>query len=112
MVSFDEEKYICKTCARKIRTKYVPCQAVVNKLQITNLPSTFCDIRILEKIRVSKRLLFKKVAIIPKGQSPKIKGSVCNVPVEIMDVSTLLPRQALCALKVRSANYRKFAYSI
>ena len=31
---------------------------------------------------------------MPKGQSPKIKGSVCNVPVEIMDASTLLLRQA------------------
>ena len=29
-----------------------------------------------------------------KGQSPKIKGLVCNMLVEIMDVSTLLPRKA------------------
>ena len=29
VVSFDEEKYICKTCSRKIRTKHVPCQAVI-----------------------------------------------------------------------------------
>ena len=94
VVSFDEEKYICKTCGRKIRTKHVPCQAVINKLQFTNLLNQFCDIRILEKILVSKWHLFKKVAIMPKGQSPKIKGSVCNVPVEIMDVSTLLLRQA------------------
>ena len=48
----------------------------------------------MEKILVPKGLLFWKVAIIPKGQSPKIKGSVCNVPVETMDVSTLLSRQA------------------
>ena len=94
VVSFDEEKYICKTCAQKIRTKHVPCQAVINKLQFTNLTNQFCDIHILEKILVSKQLLFKKVAIMPKGQSPKIKGSVCNVPVEIMDVSTLLSKQA------------------
>ena len=93
VVSFDEEKYICKTCAKKIKTENVPCQAYINKLQITNLPSTFCDIRILEKkILVSKRLLFKKVAIILKVQSPKIKGSVCNVTAEITNVSTLLPR--------------------
>ena len=92
VVSFDEEKYICKTCSRKIRTKHVPYQVAINKLQITNLPNQFCDIRILEKILVTKRFLFKKVAIMPKGQSPKIKGSACNVRVEIMDVSTLLPR--------------------
>ena len=96
VVSLDEEKCICKTCARKIRTKHVPCQAVINKLQITNLPSMFCYICILEKILVSKQLLLKKVAIMLKGQSPKIKGSAHNVHVEIMDVSTLLPRQANC----------------
>ena len=90
VVSFDEEKYICKTCARKIRAKHVPYQAVMNKLQITISPCHFCHIGILEKRLVSKRLLFKKVEIMPKGQSPKIKGSVCNALVEIMDVSTLV----------------------
>ena len=34
------------------------------------------------------------MAIIPKGQSLKIKGSECNMSVKIMDISTLLPRQA------------------
>lgn len=42
---------------------------------------------------VSKWLLVKKVVIMSEGQSPKITGSICNVPVEIMDVRTLLPRQ-------------------
>ena len=92
MVSFDEEKYICKTCARKIRTKHAPYQAVIDKL--TNLPSQFFDICILEKILISKRHLLKKVAIMPKGQSPKIKGSVCDPPAKIVNVSTLLPRLA------------------
>ena len=32
VVSFDEDKYIFKMCARKIRTKHVPCQAVIKKL--------------------------------------------------------------------------------
>ena len=52
VVSFDEEKHICKTCARETITKHVLCQAVTSKLQITHLPSTFCDILILEKIVV------------------------------------------------------------
>ena len=43
---------------------------------------------------VLKPLLFTKVAIMSKIQSSKIKGSACNVPAEIMDVSNLLPRQA------------------
>ena len=32
------------------------------------------------------------ISIMPKGQSPKLKGSICNVPIDI-DVSNILPRQ-------------------
>ena len=31
---------------------------------------------------------------MPKGQAPKMKGVVCNVPIENEDVSSLLPRAA------------------
>ena len=30
VVSFDEERYICKTCAREIRTKHAPCQVFIS----------------------------------------------------------------------------------
>ena len=92
VVSFDEEKYICKTCARKKRTKHVPCQVVINKLQFTNLPTQLCDTRILEKNTCFTTPLIQESGNNDKKSVTKIKGSVCNVPVEIMDVSTLLPR--------------------
>lgn len=78
---------------QKIEIKHVTCKAAISKVQITNLPSQFCDIRFLEKILASRLLLFKKVATVLKGESTKIKRSVCKMPVEIMDVSTLLSRQ-------------------
>ena len=31
---------------------------------------------------------------MPKVQSPKLKGALCNIPVEHVDVSSLLPRIA------------------
>ena len=31
---------------------------------------------------------------MPKGQFPKVKGAICNVPIDNVDVSNLLPRQA------------------
>ena len=61
------------------------------KVPIINLPNQFCDI--LEKILISKRLFFKKVAIMPKDKSAKIKGSIRHTSVEVMDRSTLLPRE-------------------
>ena len=46
----------------------------------------------LEKILISKRILFKKISIMPKGQQPKIKGAICNIPVRADAVSNCLPR--------------------
>ena len=31
---------------------------------------------------------------MPKGHSPKLKGALCNIPVEHVNVSFLLPRTA------------------
>ena len=52
---------------------------------------------------------------MPKGHSPNIKGSVCNLPIENMDVNTLLPRQAnsncLVIIKLkRKIEYRDHVY--
>ena len=31
---------------------------------------------------------------MPKGQTPKLKGSICNVPIDTNDVTNILPRGA------------------
>ena len=43
----------------------MPCQAVLNKLKLYNLPTEFESIRKLERVLIAKCILFKKVAIIP-----------------------------------------------
>ena len=83
------------------------------KVPIINLPNQFCDI--LEKILISKRLFFKKVAIMPKDKSEKIKGSIRHTSVEVMDRSTLLPRETnssgLSIVKLkRKLEYRGHVY--
>ena len=43
----------------------------------------------------SKRIFIKKVTIMPKGQSPKVKGSLCNIPILEVDRNcSSLPRPA------------------
>ena len=54
-------------------------------LEVCELPKEFRDIRRLERVLVARRLLFKK--IMPKGQSPKLKGALCNIPID--DCNTL-----------------------
>ena len=34
------------------------------------------------------------MAIMPKGQSPKLKGTLWSIPVKYVDVSSLIPRTA------------------
>ena len=63
-------------------------------LEVCELPKEFTDIRRLERVLVAKRLLFKKINIMPKGQSPKLKGALCNIPIDVVDVCNTLPRLA------------------
>ena len=52
----------------------------------------FPSIRKLEKVLIAKRLLFKKVSIMPSGQMPKIFGTICNVLFDTVEVTDILPR--------------------
>ena len=66
--------------------KFVPYQAVSNKLDNTFLPKEFENIHKLERVLVSRRILLKKMVIILKGKLLKIKGSLCNIQVnEVYD---------------------------
>ena len=72
-LSFDW-MHVCKTCDLKMKTGNIPSQAVLKKLCVTDLPREFRDIRRSEQILISTKLLSKKVIIILKGQSPKLKS--------------------------------------
>ena len=51
--------------------------------------------RRLERAVVAKRIILMKNVITPKGQSPKIKGAISNVPVnEIDNICDSLSRTA------------------
>ena len=63
--------------------KRTPCQAVSNKLDVEVAPKLLQNLRKLEKVLISKRVLFKKVSILlRKGEFANIKGKICNTPVE------------------------------
>ena len=93
--SYDDNYHICTTCDEASRKNSVPCQAVANRLNVLELPKLFQDIRRLERLLASRRILFKKVTVMPKGKSLKIKGSICNIPVSEVDVNcNMFPRPA------------------
>ena len=91
-MSFDKKEYICKTCHSKLLKEQVPCQAVYNKLMVDETPPELECLEKLEQILISQRIVFEKIVIMPKGQQRKIKGAICNVPVECDHTCNVLPR--------------------
>ena len=94
VTSLDGKSYICKTCGKKLKQNCIPCQAVCNMLEVSELPEEFRDIRRLERVLIARRLLFKKISIMPKCQSPKLKGALCYVPRDAVDVCKTLTHRA------------------
>ncbi|CAB3982978.1 Hypothetical predicted protein [Paramuricea clavata] len=90
--SFDGKNYICKTCHAKLLKGQQPCQAVVNNLFVVETPTELAALEKLEQILVAQRIVFEKIVIMPKGQQRKIKGAICNVPVECSQTCNVVPR--------------------
>ena len=64
---------------------------------------------------IGKRIRSKKFHIMPKVQSPKIRGAICNVPIDAIDISNSFPCQAdsngLVIVKMkRRLQYRGHVY--
>ena len=47
-----------------------------------------------KKVLVARRLLFRKIIIMPKGQPPKLKGALCNFLIDLVDIFKTLPQPA------------------
>ena len=82
-----------------------------NKLHIYNFPVGLRCIHRLERVLVSRKLQFKKASIMLKDQSPKFKGAICNVPIDVVSTCNTLPCSAsinglaICKLK-KKLEYR------
>ena len=92
LLSFDGKEYICKTCHSKASQGSIPCQAVVNNLYVDDIPTELEDLKKLEQIIIAQRIVFEKIIVMPKGQKRKIKGAICNVPVNCNQTCNILPR--------------------
>ena len=94
----------------------MPCQTVFNKTSLDPIPDELKDLKKLEKDLISKRIIFKKIAIMHgKGEFAKIKGSICNIPIETAIICNILPRPAdsngLIGVKLRrDLKYRVHVY--
>ena len=75
--------FVCEICHKHLYKNEVPCQAVCNKMAFDPIPDQLKYFKKLEKVLSSKRILFKKIATMHgKGEFSKIKGGICNIPIE------------------------------
>ena len=114
-VAVNSTDYTCKTCHNNLKNSCIPVQVVCNKLHIFLPPDELTNLNRLERVLISQRILFKKVAIMPKGQFPKLKGAIYNIPIEAMDITNILPQGAdssgLLMVKLkRNLNFRGHVY--
>ena len=85
-------------------------------MALSPIPDFLKDLKKLEEVLISKRILFKKIAMMHgKGQFSKIKGIICNIPIEVANVYNTLPRPSvsngLMVVKLtRDHKYRSHAY--
>ena len=91
-LSFDNKEYICKKCHSKVIKGKAPCQAVYNDMFADDIPTELSTLEKLEQILIAQRTVFEKIVVMPNGQQRKIKGAICNVPVECDKTCRTLPR--------------------
>ena len=76
----------------------IPFQAICNKLNIFPVPEILLNLNRLERVRISGRILFKKINVMPKGRFPKLKGSICNMPIASNDIANVVTHKVLIVI--------------
>ena len=97
-VTKNEVTFICNTCIAILRNPTVSIPQIIKQsvetLQIFETPAEIKNLNRLERLLIARRILFKKVTVTPKGQFPKLKGPICNIPIYISDITNILPHGA------------------
>ena len=89
---------ICLTCDRYLEKRKILPQPVWNKLLPEVVPEVLSHLNRLERVLISRRILFKEITIMPKDKFPKLKGTICNLPIRTADIVNDLPCCAVMAL--------------
>ena len=90
-LSFDDIEWVCTTCYKQLSKNRVPPCAVANGTVFPNKPPFF-DLNELECRLLAPRIAFQKLMQAPRGKQLKIHGNVVNVPADVVNTVSMLPR--------------------
>jgi len=96
--SVDNTEWICISCGKYLIKNKVPPCAAVNRMKFPKKPSFF-DLNELEYILLAPRLAFQKLMEAPRGKQFKNNGNIVNVPADVTNSVSLLPRLTNVNLK-------------
>ena len=88
--SVDGNLYICHTCHSALIKGSMSVKA--NHLELSPLASELSDLNDLETRLIQLRIPFMKMVALPSGKQRKICGPAVNVPSNIDNICTVLPR--------------------
>ena len=60
-------------------------------MYVDEITTELSSLEKLKKIWVAQQIVFEKIMIMHKGQQRKIRGAICNVPVECDQTCNQLP---------------------
>ncbi|CAF1383790.1 unnamed protein product [Adineta steineri] len=111
-----EETWICKSCSDKIKKKEMPSRAIINKLEVSDVPSELKKLNDLERHLIALRLPFMKIVNLISGKlSSRLsqkgtKGPLHCVPSDVQDTALVLPRPVDKSMMVRLQLKRRLKY--
>ena len=90
-MSVNNLEWLCKACHSYLVKERVPPCSAVNGMQFTTKPCFF-DLNELECRLLAPRLAFQKLMQAPRGKQFKINGNIVNVPADVTNTVSMLPR--------------------
>ena len=114
--SVDNVEWLCRSCHNYLKKNKVPPCAATNGMQFPAKP-IFFYLNELESRLLAPRLAFLKLMQAPRGKQLKINGNIDNVPADITNTVSMLPRlpDETGTIKVnlkRKLQYRSSALSL
>ena len=87
----DNVEWLCNTCNKHLKVNEVPPCVAINGMRFPLKPSFF-DLNELECKLIAPRLAFQKIMQAPGGKQLKISGNIVNVPADVGNTVSMLPR--------------------
>lgn len=106
----DNNTYICHTCYVALSSNKIPTCCTVNGLQFEQIPVELQDLYPLEERLVALRIPFMQIRDLPCGRQLNLKGNVVNVPANVANTISTLPRTLNTAEIITLKLKRKLEY--